>query len=809
MPTWAQLASRDVSRELLGEVAPGAVCSCPHSSTNALGFFSNRPPTATCHRPSWSISVACAAWLRWVKPVGADECISLFPFLTPSESRKQLRSFKGWVAETNIFSMSSELFPPKLWLGFLPGEAAAKQGTALSRRAGRAEVLRKRKLRDSSRDLIEKKIEVKDKMCVYCVFMRQREEENHLTSLVSLAPSTGVTVIPTITGQETFCTLENNNEESRLEVKKGVADIQSKSRNTSSTSVESQNCIGWKRPLRSSSPTLNLTLPRPPLHHVPKHLIQTSFKYLQGWRLNHFPGQPVPMLDNPFSEEKFPNIQSKPPLAQREAISSCPITCYLGEETDPHLSTTSFQVAVESEKVSPQPPLLQAKQSQLPQPLLIGLLLQTLHQLRCPSLDTLQHLNVPLVVGGPKLNSGFEVRPHQCRVQGHDHFPSPAGHAIFDTSQDAIGFLGHLGTLLAHIQAAVNQHSQMMCRLKQERGLPAREQQWRVSWEQRTATVQAGAVPSLGADLQYPTEVAAQACRSHALSDARSEEEIQGTGGRWLALGDVWEGCYKVSPESSLLQAEQAQLSQPVLTGEVLQSSDRLRGPPLDSLQQVHVLLMLGGPELNTVLQGFIPWYSTKQIPEETKACSPEVQGSELAVCPPQCPKDLELHHFMVTAAKAALELHIPSEPLLVGENKVQHSTSPRWLLYHLEKEVIINAFQEPPGLLIPCCVVCPTDSGVELHALQLVIDIEGDTPSSSSLPVLPKEPVSFRSNTPVIGAIPPRLCDAKKIIALQGINPGRTLHVRNSPVRYRTLRDVTSDRRRGNGLKLCQGRFR
>ncbi|KAK4826388.1 hypothetical protein QYF61_008059, partial [Mycteria americana] len=176
----------------------------------------------------------------------------------------------------------------------------------------------------------------------------------------------------------------------------------------------------------------------------------------------HQSSQPVPMLDNPLGEEKFPNIQSKPPLAQLEAISSCPITCYLGEETDPHLSTTSFQVVEESDKVSPQPPFLQAKQSQLPQPLLIKLLLQTLHQLRCPSLDTLQHLSVSLVVGGPKLNTGFEVQPHQCRVQGHDHFPTPAGHAIPDTSQDAIGFLGHLGTLLAHIQAAVNKHPQVL-----------------------------------------------------------------------------------------------------------------------------------------------------------------------------------------------------------------------------------------------------------------------------------------------------------------------------------------------------------
>ncbi|GAB0191434.1 hypothetical protein GRJ2_001608700 [Grus japonensis] len=81
------------------------------------------------------------------------------------------------------------------------------------------------------------------------------------------------------------------------------------------------------------------------------------------------------MLDNPFGEEIFPNIQSKPPLTQLEAISSSPVTCYLAEETNTHLATTSFQVVVESEKVSPQPPFLQAKQPQFPQPLLIRLVL--------------------------------------------------------------------------------------------------------------------------------------------------------------------------------------------------------------------------------------------------------------------------------------------------------------------------------------------------------------------------------------------------------------------------------------------------
>lgn len=100
MPRCARLSSGDVSRELFGKVVPSGVCSCPHSSANALGFFSNCPPTAACHRLSLSISAVCTAWLRWVKPAGADECNSLFPFLTPRESRKPLRSFKEWMAET-------------------------------------------------------------------------------------------------------------------------------------------------------------------------------------------------------------------------------------------------------------------------------------------------------------------------------------------------------------------------------------------------------------------------------------------------------------------------------------------------------------------------------------------------------------------------------------------------------------------------------------------------------------------------------------------------------------------------------------
>jgi len=60
---------------------------------------------------------------------------------------------------------------------------------------------------------------------------------------------------------------------------------------------------------------------------------------------------------------------------QLEAIASHPITSYLGEETNTCLTTTCFQVVVESNKVSPQPPLLQIKQPQFPQLLLVRLVL--------------------------------------------------------------------------------------------------------------------------------------------------------------------------------------------------------------------------------------------------------------------------------------------------------------------------------------------------------------------------------------------------------------------------------------------------
>ena len=67
------------------------------------------------------------------------------------------------------------------------------------------------------------------------------------------------------------------------------------------------------------------------------------------------------MLANPFSEDFLPDVQLEPSLSQLEAVSSCPVASYLGEEADLHLVASSFQEVGGGDVVSPELPLLQAK----------------------------------------------------------------------------------------------------------------------------------------------------------------------------------------------------------------------------------------------------------------------------------------------------------------------------------------------------------------------------------------------------------------------------------------------------------------
>jgi len=57
--------------------------------------------------------------------------------------------------------------------------------------------------------------------------------------------------------------------------------------------IESLDHLGWKRPLISPSPTINLTLPSPPLNHIPKCHTYMSSEYA---RVSLFPCEGHPRV---------------------------------------------------------------------------------------------------------------------------------------------------------------------------------------------------------------------------------------------------------------------------------------------------------------------------------------------------------------------------------------------------------------------------------------------------------------------------------------------------------------------------------
>lgn len=73
----------------------------------------------------------------------------------------------------------------------------------------------------------------------------------------------------------------------------------------------------------------------------------------------------------------------------------------------------------------------------------------------------LQDLNVFVIQWHPESNTVLKLCPHQGQVQWHNNFPIFAGHTDFDTGQDAIGRLGHLGTQMAHVHLPVSEYLQV------------------------------------------------------------------------------------------------------------------------------------------------------------------------------------------------------------------------------------------------------------------------------------------------------------------------------------------------------------
>ena len=121
-------------------------------------------------------------------------------------------------------------------------------------------------------------------------------------------------------------------------------------------------------------------------------------------------------------------------------------------------------VLKECNEVFLDPPLFQAEQPQLSQPLVIGEVFHPLDHFCGPPLDPLQQVRVLvlLVLRAPELDAGLQVGSHQSRAERQNHLPQPAGHTSFDVAQDMAGYLGCEHTLWADVQLFIYQYSQSL-----------------------------------------------------------------------------------------------------------------------------------------------------------------------------------------------------------------------------------------------------------------------------------------------------------------------------------------------------------
>ena len=118
------------------------------------------------------------------------------------------------------------------------------------------------------------------------------------------------------------------------------------------------------------------------------------------------------------------------------------------------LFTSSSQALEGCNEVSPEPSVLQAKQTQLPQTFFTGEVFHTSDHLPGPPLDPIQQLHIPPVLGGSGLG------PHKGRVVVDNHIPHPAGHPCVDAARDTVGLPGckhTAGSCPAVYRAALNE----------------------------------------------------------------------------------------------------------------------------------------------------------------------------------------------------------------------------------------------------------------------------------------------------------------------------------------------------------------
>lgn len=104
---------------------------------------------------------------------------------------------------------------------------------------------------------------------------------------------------------------------------------------------------------------------------------------------------------------------------------------------------------------SPKPSLLQAKQTRPFQPFLAQEMTQAFDHLPSPSLDSLQHIHIPLALRSPELHPAPQMWTQQCWVERKDHYSQPAGNALSKGFRNTTHLLYGKGMLLTHVQLSV------------------------------------------------------------------------------------------------------------------------------------------------------------------------------------------------------------------------------------------------------------------------------------------------------------------------------------------------------------------
>ena len=170
-------------------------------------------------------------------------------------------------------------------------------------------------------------------------------------------------------------------------------EIKANKKNLCSVRIESQNhriaeCQGleWtsgdhlgQHPAKAGSPRAGCTGPCPGGFWISREK-ETYYAFRQ----------PVPVLCHPQSKDVFPHVQVELPMLLFVPVAPCPVDGHHWKESGPILLTPILNIFIDISKVPSQSSLLQAEQAQLPQPLLIGDMLQSPHHPRSPPLDSLQ-----------------------------------------------------------------------------------------------------------------------------------------------------------------------------------------------------------------------------------------------------------------------------------------------------------------------------------------------------------------------------------------------------------------------------------